>query len=108
MSMNWRLNHANSDRSSGPFEAGSPEALRDALLALWAGRQAGLEVHGPLGDDWLGVEVLPAGTTPEALAARCPHLFQVGSALLEKRRAAIEALRQGPPGAGYCHLNPKE
>jgi hypothetical protein len=99
--------YANVDRTSGPFEADSPEALRDGLLALGASRQAGLEVHSPLGDDWLGVEVLPAGTPREALAERCGHLFGVGSALVEKRRAAVEALRQGPPGAGSWHLHPR-
>src|SRR4051812_30178038 len=106
--MRWRLCYAKTDRTGGPFEADGPEALRDALLALWTAQQAGLEAHSPTDDDWLGVEVLAAGTTPGALAQRCPHLFRVGSALVEKRRAAVEALRQGPPRSGYWHLNPRE
>jgi hypothetical protein len=79
--MPWRLCYAKTDRVGGPFEADGPEGLWDTLLPLGAGRQAGLEVDSPSGDDWIGVEVLAAGTTPEALAGRCGHLFQVGSAL---------------------------
>jgi hypothetical protein len=50
--MRWRPCHAHTGRASDPFEADSPEALRDALLACWTGEQAANAISSATQSRW--------------------------------------------------------